>query len=584
MSESSNSGDGTRGPPKRNTRRGVVTKVYPHTQPDDHSNYEVDVRLVDGEESADGPQSGAPYTRIPVEVSSQGEVRGIEEGQLVNVAYYENESESPYVSGVDYSLEDRAPLAHPGDWRQRHDAAVFETIRQDDDGRLIRIGHQPDDRDDLDSGFNLDTAAGGFELYDSEGNGLCCDGDGNVVLSKAGNAAGGLSGGNRQQSEPVETSAPTPPRRPGTSDAENIGGTGLSIQSADADTDVDVESESVDLSAQGIAEGDVIDPYLEEFFRDGMTVYVPPGTYTWNGGGLSGDYQNAELIGGVSPGDIDEDGTLPSNPPQTVLAQSDGWTGTAAITCTETGTGGRGGSVHLRNLTITGLKGADPVLSLAVEEPDAAMVLESVHIPDGDTTAATDPAVIVEASHSGTLHLRNMLVEGFRYGGVHAAAPGQISNGGRRGRTIVAGGLFRDNNIANLRVAGMGSQIRQVTSIQTGAAVTTGATFNPRAIWFSDNVEAELVDSDIIYQAAQGPAVVLGAGAETDGTTTGFLDGNRIQHDHTDTIINVFSGEWSGSANHFTGTGNLTPNGGDFAGTCRGDRCETPDRAPREVS
>lgn len=31
---------------------------------------------------------------------------------------------------------------------------------------------------------NPDTGA--FELYDEQGNGLCCDGDGNVVLSNSG--------------------------------------------------------------------------------------------------------------------------------------------------------------------------------------------------------------------------------------------------------------------------------------------------------------------------------------------------------------------------------------------------------------
>jgi len=57
---------------------------------------------------------------------------------------------------------------------------------------------------------------------------------------------------------------------------------------------------TVDLDSRGLRKGDLIDPYLEEYFTDGTVVRVPPGEYDYTGTGLGGTYENAALIGAAA--------------------------------------------------------------------------------------------------------------------------------------------------------------------------------------------------------------------------------------------------------------------------------------------
>ena len=54
---------------------------------------------------------------------------------------------------------------------------------------------------------------------------------------------------------------------------------------------------AVDLGEEGLGNGDLIDPYLAEFFTDGTEVRVPAGAYEYAGDGLGGEYANATLVG-----------------------------------------------------------------------------------------------------------------------------------------------------------------------------------------------------------------------------------------------------------------------------------------------
>jgi len=54
---------------------------------------------------------------------------------------------------------------------------------------------------------------------------------------------------------------------------------------------------TVDLGEQGLTTGELIDPYLEEAFVDGVTVQIPAGSYEWAGGGFEGASENAAVVG-----------------------------------------------------------------------------------------------------------------------------------------------------------------------------------------------------------------------------------------------------------------------------------------------
>lgn len=56
-------------------------------------------------------------------------------------------------------------------------------------------------------------------------------------------------------------------------------------------------TDTVDLGAEGLRNGDLIDPYFEAFFTDGTTVHVPAGEYGFTGNGLDGEYANTALVG-----------------------------------------------------------------------------------------------------------------------------------------------------------------------------------------------------------------------------------------------------------------------------------------------
>ena len=59
---------------------------------------------------------------------------------------------------------------------------------------------------------------------------------------------------------------------------------------------------TINLGDEGIAPGDTVDPYLDDYAGGSDTVVVPEGTYEWDGGGL--DTGDGEIIGAGDPGDV----------------------------------------------------------------------------------------------------------------------------------------------------------------------------------------------------------------------------------------------------------------------------------------
>lgn len=549
------------------SRLALVTNVYAHPQPNDDSNYEVDVEVLDsgtvnlGTGAGSGQNPGAnrlKYKRIPVKVAQRGIVYGIQTDALVTISYFNGNTDRPYVDGVVYTTDDRAPTIKPGEWRSKLDESVVEVV--DDGGRKIRIGQQSDERGDLDFGLLIDFDRGAFEIYDQEGNGLCCDGEGGITFSGAtvpDSGGGGPNTAGQQTSQFVNLSNETDSGpafpRPTT-------------------------TQTVNLADEGLSSGDVIDPYLDNALDDNTTVVIPDGSYAWEGGGLSGVYENAEVVGGGDPEADSGDGTTADDEilvdggtagtPTTTLNQPAGTTGTAEPTIDA-------GDVHFRYLTINGERGDAPAFDIAVRDPDARAVFWEVHLPGGATGSSA--GIRTNSNHSGSLHLRNCRADDFPGGGVDAST----TDSANPGRTVVAGGLYQNNGHANVRFGAAGSAISKATLIQDGTANT------PRNLWFESVANAIIADCDITTSdsAVNEPPVQLSAPAGDD--TQGTVASTRITNDGDGSIIEVNGGLWTGDTMHFTGSGTLTTNvtSGtlDLSGTCSGGSCEVASTTPRTV-
>jgi hypothetical protein len=312
---------------------------------------------------------------------------------------------------------------------------------------------------------------------------------------------------------------------------------------------------TVDLGAEGLAPGDEIDAYLEEHFVSGAEVHIPPGEYRWNGGGLGGSYRDATLVG---DGDV-------------VFRIADGATHRPNIL----GTGGR---TIIANITVRGVQG-DGRIRVDARDPDAHVVLHNVDLPDGGEDMNGAIGFFVGTEHAGTATFHDCVVVGFPNNGIYASAPGKDGNGD--GQVRVVGGLYRNNNIANVRVGSTNSVVRDAVLVQDGAAprYTSGAR-NQRGLWVrSGGTSLTLEDNDIThtYGGANSPIMLQARG----GGGGGVVRDTRIRNDNDDAAVRGATGDWSGAALHITGSGDdSVPSG--FGGACTENGCEEPATTPRE--
>lgn len=124
---------------------GKITKVFEHTQTDDNSNFEANVKLRDSDKER---------RRIPIATNPfMGGVSVPEEGDTVLVDFLDGESESPVVVGVVHNVEDRPPVGQAGMYRLRKGDLYFE---MHPNGDWARIAHKSSDTGTPNSKIELD--------------------------------------------------------------------------------------------------------------------------------------------------------------------------------------------------------------------------------------------------------------------------------------------------------------------------------------------------------------------------------------------------------------------------------------------
>jgi len=88
---------------------GIVTNVTTHTDTDDRSNHEANVKLLTEDEE---------LRRIPIHTSRTGSVSVPQPGDVVAVQFLGNGT-GPYVAGFTHNVDERAPLARRGHVRHK---------------------------------------------------------------------------------------------------------------------------------------------------------------------------------------------------------------------------------------------------------------------------------------------------------------------------------------------------------------------------------------------------------------------------------------------------------------------------------
>ena len=189
----------------------------------------------------------------------------------------------------------------------------------------------------------------------------------------------------------------------------------------------------VDLGEQGLSDGDVIDPYLDEAFVGGARVEIPAGSYEWEGGGFEGASENAAVVG---QGDV------------TLELTSDSFRNNVRA---------ESGTVELRNLTVRGKPSEKSHFRLETNEA-ATIIVDSLNFPDGAENETKCRPFYVPRDHAGTVDIRNSYFSSFSDNGIYASSPGYEDGAG--GRVLIENCVAHNINIAAIRVGSSDSVVR----------------------------------------------------------------------------------------------------------------------------
>lgn len=319
----------------------------------------------------------------------------------------------------------------------------------------------------------------------------------------------------------------------------------------DATTDT-----TVNLGDEGLQDGDELDQYFADYVESGARVEIPGGSYTWTGDGLSGQYQDAALVGvaAETSSSLRADGGT-----DRVYIDASAATGPDPAADIEV-TGGGAGSFHLANVTFTGARTAGPVLVVRATDPDASLLLRRVNLPDGGT-AGRAAGIVVPSDHVGTAYIRNCYVRGFPNCGVLA--------GDATGAVRVEGGLYRNNNVAGIELGTDDSRVELATIVNDQPAPEyDGQRRTQRGLWFSDAATGvQAVDCDVYHDVASGAPIVAADGP----TLSGAVRNCRITNESSRPAARIHN-DISFEGVHLTGGGNLSLKGA--AAACSGSGCD----------
>ncbi|MBX0323151.1 hypothetical protein EGH21_08935 [Halomicroarcula sp. F13] len=290
---------------------------------------------------------------------------------------------------------------------------------------------------------------------------------------------------------------------------------------------------TVDLADEGLQNGELIDPYLEEFFVDGNEVLIPAGEYEYTGDGLGGDVANAALVGSA-------DGVTFNRPddPETTVRPS--------IRATS-------GTVRIENITVRGKRGEEQSRWRVGADEGATMEVVNVNVPDGTVENSDSTGVYAGSDHAGTLLIKACYFA--QLGNVACYVSDPYT--GENGQVVVEDCVFRNTNAAGVRFAPGDSVVRGCYFEATEEAPSeTGGGVAQRGIKIDDAGQSVVIeDCDFNWTDVGGPCVDFHERGEGG---SGVVRNCRITNDGDsepfDTDWDV-TGNWTGENIQLTGSG-----------------------------
>jgi len=315
----------------------------------------------------------------------------------------------------------------------------------------------------------------------------------------------------------------------------------------------------VDLGEQGLSNGDTIDPYLDEYFENGVEVRIPQGEYDWDGRGFHrGATSDAAVVG---QGEV------------ILNLQSDSFRNTLDA---------ESGVIEIKNLTIRGKCSESSRFRLQAES-GGKVLIDNVNWPDGSETGARARPYYSPRSHEGVVEIKNCYFNNFSNNGIYASSPGYEGEGG--GQIIVRNCVSRNNNIAGIRVGPDDTIVENCLVLNDGRAPrNTKGQRNMRGIRPRAPGQNQLIENcELIYGSdSSGSPLSFSSGAEG---SEGAVRNVKIRNDSSSRAIET-SGDllenWTGENISITGSGNLSyPS--ELGGVTTGSSAEEPTgEDPRE--
>lgn len=336
---------------------------------------------------------------------------------------------------------------------------------------------------------------------------------------------------------------------------------GYEVDQTDSDSDV------IDLGEEGMEEGDDAGSWLSEYIEDGAEIVVPAGRYDYSTRaftrGLGDGYADVTVRGEGEFGDV-------------VFDHGDGYTFSEVIAA-------NGGDVLLDNIVWRGIAGGNGNITVQAAEGNE-VTLRRIARPDGSNDHGE--GVFVRPEHTGAVTLEDCWLEGFADNGLYGSAP--ANSKGNDGEVNVIGGLYRNNNIANVRIGGTNSTIEGATVVLDqshgdGRWSNNDIGTNMRGIWVREGTSDQgaditIRDCDVYNELPYAPVEIN----PRDGGGSGVITDTRIYNESDELpAIGHHGGEWDATDIEITGPGN-TDNNINPEDTCTGSQCEQASRTAAE--
>ena len=300
----------------------------------------------------------------------------------------------------------------------------------------------------------------------------------------------------------------------------------------------------VNLGSRGLQEGDRIGPYVDQYAADNTILEIPAGTYQWTD-------PSALQLPGMSNFGLKGVGGM------VTLEQQPGSTMTAIFNADS-------GVVKIENIRFANQ--VDDSTHRIQADEGSTIILDDYERPDGGK--GNSIGIYMPLDHAGKAVLNDVVLTDFSNNGLYAGEPGYECPGktfegtelvGENGDIRIYGGLYKNNNIAGLRIGSDGAVVRDARIVVDRRSTDTPTAYNMRGIWTKSDGSNLLIDSvDIDYtHTGEGSTIPIMLDSECGNTDlSGTIKDSSIETASSTRAIIRDDGDWTCENTEITGSGN----------------------------